>query len=532
MEWNKEKIIEHYARDRVLADFGIRIIGVVSYTSEIPGYIDGTYHGQQFGDAYLISTVGSLMPPWDTLVWTRRSQESAVQDGAWIDLGSLAIPGPQGIQGEPGIQGPPGPASQWYAGGDTLPSGDFTEGDMAILADGSVYRYDGQEWRRVTNVRGPQGLRGLAGPPGPQGNPGEQGPPGPVGHPASAIRILGSLVSVDYLPDPSSLSQADGVPAYLIVVGTETRLYYIQGAVGEESWGYIPFTGQGTIVTTDGIALSTWDTNTKVDKTNSTYKIYGTDENGTQTTFAWGFSASSNQFVRRTAGGNIIVPEATTADNYATSKKYVDDLAATKVTITDSKNQLYGTDAKGAQNRNTYSSGAVAYTIMYRYTDGRVQVGTPVLDVDAATKKYVDDAVASVGGGDYETAIITKVSDVGSNCRLYLTDLPDIVPGTPVTIYSSINLSGIVNTPPPAVLSIGNDNLAFTQSQYLGIPFFTNTQTQSVIMVFNDGTNFLTQSVVAIQGITKVAAGIFMDIGVTDGTGGQTTLTVTYLRHR
>ena len=43
----------------------------------------------------------------------------------------------------------------------------------------------------------------------------------------------------------------------------------------------------GTIVTTDGVAQSTWDTNTKVDKTNSTYRIYGTDENGTQTTFAW-----------------------------------------------------------------------------------------------------------------------------------------------------------------------------------------------------------------------------------------------------
>ncbi len=39
-----------------------------------------------------------------------------------------------------------------------------------------------------------------------------------------------------------------------------------------------------------------------------------------------------------------------------------------------------------------------ASTIPYRTTGGRVKVGTPTEDNDATTKKYVDDALAEVGG--------------------------------------------------------------------------------------------------------------------------------------
>lgn len=456
VEWNKEKIIEHYARDRVLADFGIRIIGAVSYTSEIPGYIDGTYNGQQFGDAYLISVSGSLAPPWDTYVWTRRNQDSAVQDGVWVDIGSLAIPGPQGIQGEQGIQGPPGPASQWYAGGDTLPAGDFTAGDMAILADGGVYRYDGREWRYVTNIRGPQGLRGLTGLQGEQGEQGIQGPPGPVGPPASAIRILGSLASVDYLPDPSTLSQADGVPAYLIVVGTETRLYYIQGAVGEESWGYIPFTGQGTIVTAEGTALSTWDTNTKLDKASGALRVYILDYNGQNSTITFDSEPYKYSMMYRDSNGRskVASPES---DEQITNKKYVDELAGNKPDKISTASRIYATDANGNQVALNYGYSAAVNIIVQRTANGNISVPEkPGNDISAASKKYVDDTVASATGS-YVTAMITKIGETGRTCRLDISDLPDIVAGTQVTIFAAVDTSDIVTGPPPATLSIGNE---------------------------------------------------------------------------
>lgn len=547
VEWNRDKIIEHYARDRVLADFGIRIIGEpVSYTSQIPGY-PGYTPGLKFGDAYLVSINADGREPYGTYAWTRTSPDATPEEGVWVDIGSLAIPGPQGIQGEPGPQGIPGPASQWYAGSDTLPSGDFTAGDMAILADGSVYRYDGQEWRYVTNIRGPQGIRGLTGPQGIQGIQGEQGPRGPVGPPASAIRILGTLVSVDYLPDPSTLSQADGVPAYLIIVGSEVRLYYIQGAVGEERWGYIPFTGQGTIVTTNGNALSTWDTNTKVDKTSTPHRFYGTDAQGNQALYVGSTSdtAGSNTIVLRTLDGGVILPEQpgegldeSLQRKSATSKKYVDDLAATKVTqplpttMENDINYVFGTLDRGSSIiPYRVTDGNAAWTIPRRGEGSALNVGTPTADTHATTKKFVEEAIDNAVGS-YQTAIITKVGTVGDNCRLNISDLTDLIPGTPVTIYASISLEGIIAAPPPAILSIGNNNLAFSQSQYLGIPYFTNDQTQAVITVFNDGTNFLTQSIVPISSASKTVTGTFIDVGIADGTGGQTILTVTYLRHR
>lgn len=533
MKFLTQKVQEHYARDRVLADFGIRIIGAVGYTSEIPGYIDGTYGGQKFGDAYLISP--TLSPPWDTLVWTRRTASSTVEDGIWIDLGDLAIPGPQGIQGEQGLPGPRGDASEWYTGGDQLPSGDFTAGDMTLLSDGAVYRYNGQDWRYVTNIRGPQGIRGLTGPPGPQGEPGGPGPAGPVGPPASAIRILGALTAVDYLPDPSTLSQADGVPAYLIVVGSETRLYYIQGAAGAENWGYIPFTGQGTIVTTNGVALSTWDTNTKVDKTNSSYKIYGTDEQGNQTTLSWGFGVSTNQMVRRTSLGNIIVPETPLGDQYATSKKYVDDLAATKVTTTSSASKVYGTDSSG--NQTTYNAqqdvswgpGAIPLRVSYGNILVPEATGEGVREADrnkcAASRKYVDDAIGTV---PTVTKVVTFPGTYAAFTSFSISDLPGIIPNTRIDIVAHISTTGIIQGPPSTAFDIGSNSIAYS-SDY-DVPIFTNNLTRYSCSLYQNGSQFFVQRLT--DSWPTAASGDTIRMGVTDGNGGQTSITVTYLATR
>ena len=67
---------------------------------------------------------------------------------------------------------------------------------------------------------------------------------------------------------------------------------------------------------------------TKVDKTSSANKLYGTNAFGSQTTLDYGVTANSDdagKIVRRTDNGQINVPETPTNDKHATSKKYVDD---------------------------------------------------------------------------------------------------------------------------------------------------------------------------------------------------------------
>lgn len=523
MKFLTKKVQEHYARDRVLADFGIRTIGVVGYTSQIPGFIDGTYGGQKFGDAYLISP--TLSPPWDTLVWTRRAADSTVENGIWIDLGDLAIPGPQGIQGEQGIPGPRGDASEWYTGGEQLPSGDFTAGDMALLADGSVYRYDGQDWRYVTNIRGSQGMRGLAGPPGPQGEPGGPGPAGPVGPPASAIRILGDLASVDYLPDPSTLSQADGVPAYLIVVGSETRLYYIQGAVGEENWGYIPFTGQGTIVTENGVALSTWNANTKLNKLNTAYQVYITGNSGDDISAPW---TSGRQYQgcipRCDSSGHQHIVEPDEDDNPAT-KKYVDNVLKEKVNKITGSKYLYCTNAEGVSSRVKYDIGIEGYSVAQRGENGTLEVATPTKNEHAASKKYVDDAIGSVA---MVTKVVTFPGTYAAFTSFSISDLPGIVPNTRIYLVAHISTTGIIQGPPSAAFDVGSNSIAFTTDY--DVPIFTNNLTRYSCSLYQNGSQFFVQRMT--DAFPTAASGDTIRMGVTDGNGGQTSITVTYLSTR
>ena len=110
-----------------------------------------------------------------------------------------------------------------------------------------------------------------------------------------------------------------------------------------------------------------------------------------------------------------------------------------------------------------------------------------------------------------------------------MTDLPGIVPGTPVIIHAKFDSTGITMGPPPVMLSIGNTNIAMSDTAYMGIPPVGPGWSQAFITVFNDGINFVVQT--AGPGASYLTEGTFMDIGITDGTGGQTTLYVTYTKH-
>lgn len=66
------------------------------------------------------------------------------------------------------------------------------------------------------------------------------------------------------------------------------------------------------------------DLSSKVDKTTGTYKLYGTDSSGNQTTLPYD-TYPAGSFVRRDGSSQITVPLTPTANGNAASKKYVDD---------------------------------------------------------------------------------------------------------------------------------------------------------------------------------------------------------------
>lgn len=84
----------------------------------------------------------------------------------------------------------------------------------------------------------------------------------------------------------------------------------------------------GTDLTPDANKKVNVDISGKLDKsTSSEAKVYGVS-NGSQTMWGVGQGANGSKLVQRTSAGQVNVPETPTANEHATSKKYVDDTIA------------------------------------------------------------------------------------------------------------------------------------------------------------------------------------------------------------
>lgn len=541
-----EAVNKHYDVDRVLTDFGIRVLGRVNYAADIPGNsgsIEDRYQGN-FGDAYLVAQNHDGQAPWDIFIWTRLTPDAVEPEGYWLNLGLLSTVGPAGPEGKIGPQGPQGESTRWYIF-TTLPtSGTYKPGDVALLPNGNVYMYVSEDygWSNTTqvNIRGPQGAAGRNGETPYIGSDGTwwvgnqstgiraEGRDGANGTPGTAILIQGKLSSVDLLPNPTTAPRNYG---YLINVGGVERLYFIAGIGGEENWQYIDYSGNGTIVTTNGVAQAQWDTNNKVDKTNSAYKVYATDANGAQTTLTYGYGANTSHVPLRIAGGNIGVPETPGSDNSAASKKYVDTVAAGKVTIPPESEMLdqivyiYGTVDQGRTTRPIrVGVGNASYTIPQRGSNATLFVGEPADPAHAATKKYVDDAIAAVGG-DYITKVITIQSEMGQYATLNISDLTDIVPNTIVDVVATISFTGIESAP-GYISQLGGSYAA--SGSYDGLPYFSNDMNHWMGRLNQNGTMFFASVNQSIPGVSGISGNKFTIGTAQSGVGGQTTLTVRY----
>lgn len=196
VEKNRRDILAIEQGATVLADFGIKVVGQVNNSSDLPNPATYLEEGGAFGDAYAVGTTS----PFLFYIFTRAF--AGQDEPSWFDLGIFPQPGPQGETGETGPVGPAGPVG---------PKGD--KGDT-----------------------GEAGSQGVQGPVGPVGPAGPAGPKGDAGDPGAFFIIAGQVASADLLPAaadiPSNKAYLVGASApydvYAIMVeGTGNTHYWI-----------------------------------------------------------------------------------------------------------------------------------------------------------------------------------------------------------------------------------------------------------------------------------------------------------------
>lgn len=232
---NKNDIQDFKDGNQTIAEFGIKVVGIVDDAASIPAV------GEEFGDAYLVGT----QPPYDMRVWTRNVNENTA---AWVDLGQFPLQGPKGDKGPQGTTWTVGygaPTSSPYRSGDMYLDKVTGNGYIASTLSGTL------KWELQFNLKGPRGMDGPRGEQGLQGEKGEKGdkgeigpagPQGPKGAVGPAFNVQGTLASSANLPTPTAEMQDKGY-AY-IIPDTEgnKHIWIIQGPDG----GPFTWTDMGT----------------------------------------------------------------------------------------------------------------------------------------------------------------------------------------------------------------------------------------------------------------------------------------------
>ena len=254
---NKEDIANHYNMDRVLADFGIRIIGTLGDADEL----ENVPHPEAYGDAYAVGREA----PYDFYIWTRADANAGHPEDYWLGIGQLAIAGPEGPQGPKGEDGATGQRGSIWVSAKGVPTSvnAFLAGDQWLnTVNGNIYMLTGTDenraWVNNGSIRGPQGLPGIKGDKGDPGEQGPQGEQGPRGEGAAVVQIIGTITEVAQLPDPETILSNS---AFLQDVEGVWHLWVIIGQPGAYQWLDTGSMTVGTLVTNDGNPVGEWDIN-------------------------------------------------------------------------------------------------------------------------------------------------------------------------------------------------------------------------------------------------------------------------------
>lgn len=497
---NKEDIAKHYASDRVLADFGIRVVGRVSTENQLPDPI--TYTGN-FGDAYYVGNV----EPFTFWIYTRADYAGGFPNNYWLDIGTLTIQGPIGPTGQIGPVGPQGiRGSRWFSGQGVPSSGsDNITGDMYLnTSNGDVYRYD-EAYSKVGNIRGPQGIQGIRGERGEQGLIGPVGPVGPQGPQGESIEFVGTLNNINELPNPSTVARnsaylitnEDGAYDIYVIVGNGTLDWVNVGSFGGSS---------GSEVLINGQVVDQFNADTKVDK------ITGTPDSGATRGFIYGLDSDGTTpklyrvQIQANTSGTIPVRDSSynfyigtpTQQYHCTPKSYVDNAVDNKVTKTTTVSQVYGTDVSSNQTTYNISSSLLGNSIPLRNTSGQIEVATPSTNAHATTKSYVDTQVGNslTSARNYTNEQIAAIPKVTNNNQLtngagyitasslptktsQLTNDSDYVTSSEVPTYTagsgiSISSSGVISNTRSSGVTKYAHNITFESTSTASKKFYVS----------------------------------------------------------
>lgn len=444
--------------------------------------------GSDYGTAYAVGNG----PPYEYYVLTRPF--GADTKDHWFSIGVFPMPGPQGPIGPQGIQGPQGVrGSIWYTTDSSLPPSGFNINDMCFVANGDVYQATTNGWKLIANIKGPQGIQGNVGPQGKEGPIGPQGPKGDKGDTGLMNVLAGTLGSISDLPDPTTVPRNT---AYIVTVNGIKFIYGIQGTDTLEwvSMGPAGVQGPKGDKGDDGVGVNdlvaiqlqygeetvTYDTTDGL-TVNATGKVtYNTDVPGQSV------QCDTQMNVPIVPGTGIVI-DADETNVHAEIK--VDSHVAylPDVQPTGTRMAIY---ENGKWNSTNVSRTADNYSIARRGATGTLAVGTPTADEHAATKAYVDTAVAGAGGG---SSANVWTADQDHSTKTYTLDT------TKAQVYTFAGQSERVYSDPSITIS-----------------FTSGTSTTNIISM----TSTTEQKLSARGSICSNASGIYYDVW--DGTGWKT----------
>lgn len=390
---NKEDIARHWAVDRVLADFGIKMLGRFDSYDDIKNFDEG----ENYGNAYLIGTV----EPYDVYVWTRADENAGQPVPYWLDIGPISLVGPQGPEGPQGIQGLQGESSEWYSGTLLPDVSTVNVGDLFLNSNtGDVYQVvevpllNSKQWILVINIRGPQGQQGIQGPKGEPGSMGPQGPKGEPGDVGGLLDIYGAFTSSDLLPSPTELNNLKA--AYLVGTAAPYDLWIQVGeTIADATWKNVGPFNAATLVQSGGVYQNLWNADTKADEWDGvgsylTFRGRLTTQNGTQTVYSAAYTQPTASAIAMYDGNARLKTAVPAAASDCVNKQFVDGNLLYKRTTATTYDQAYVKKADGTQDVISIYNQAEPGTIPRRDGSGNFYVSSPELSNHCATKGYVD----------------------------------------------------------------------------------------------------------------------------------------------
>ena len=406
---NQQKIAELYNSERVLADYGIKVVGRVATESDLPTL---PYTGS-YGDAFAVGA----NPPYSFYIWTRADAAAGHPTDYWFNIGQLAIQGPIGPQGV-GIANIT--TTPDYALKITLTNG-------TIITTNSIRGIPGVAGPR--GLQGPVGPQGIQGPVGPVGPRGEQGNPGPAG----TWTLRGSLENESQLPPAEEGAVSD---AYLIFNTNDNR--YDLWMLAEDSSGFKYWinTGHfsaGTLVYVDNQPVDSFNADTKLNKITSSGqpRAYTVDSQGKQIARILTTTPTSSTIPMYTGDKTLRTEWAKDSKDCINLSQLLNKISEVNATIDTLRSQVVS-NTQAISQLQSGSGGLTGYTLVISDSDSWTEYPPTDLTITLTYANNTTEQItnlSSMRASNYQDVVYIDIisSHPSSMYESYFTKEPEVV---------------------------------------------------------------------------------------------------------